>query len=35
MVVLQCKHGSDSETYDTEGRYVVEKFEELWTKYAK
>eukprot|EP00891_Asterochloris_glomerata_P008320 jgi/Astpho2/8320/Aster-01392 len=31
----RCKHGSDSETYDTEGRYVVEKFEELWTKYAK
>lgn len=27
--------GSDSEVYDTEGRFVPEKFEELFTKYDR
>ncbi|KAL3676645.1 hypothetical protein R1sor_026593 [Riccia sorocarpa] len=28
------KHGSDTGVYDTEGRFVPNKFEELWTKFS-
>ncbi|KAL2632653.1 hypothetical protein R1flu_004132 [Riccia fluitans] len=33
--IHKCKHGSDSGTYDTEGRFLPIKYEELWTKFAK
>ncbi|CAG8433870.1 7007_t:CDS:2 [Diversispora eburnea] len=33
--IHKCKHGNDTETLDTEGRFVPEKFEEILTKFDR
>lgn len=33
--IYMCKHGSDTRTYNYEGRFVPQKFEDFFNKYRQ